>query len=100
LEKRGWFVARQSRSSLPDLIALKDGMILLVECKLGGYMPPRDRRHLISLARRRTGGKAILAFRRGTDLLLKEISTKWSKFDRPFDLEFPKYGMKNGWSRA
>jgi len=65
-------------------------MILLVECKLGGYMPPKDRRHLIFLARRRTGGKAVLAFRRGTGLLLKEISTKCSKIEGTFDLEFPK----------
>ena len=52
-------------------------------------MPLRERRHLISLARRQVGGRAILAFRKGQNLILNEISARMSKFDRPFDPEVP-----------
>jgi len=83
--KLGWFVIRQSKSSFPDLVALRDGSILLVECKVDGYIPSSERRHIVRLARKQVRGKAILAFRRGQKLLLAELSAKSAKFDKPFD---------------
>jgi len=85
LRKLGWFVIRQSKSSFPDLVALRDGSILLVECKVDGYIPSSERRHIVRLARKQVRGRAILAFRRGQKLLLAELSTKSAKFDKPFD---------------
>jgi len=88
LRKLGWFVIRQPRSSFPDLVALRDGSILLVECKVNGHVPSTERRHIVRLARRQVRGKAILAFRRGKELLLAELSAKSAKFDKPFDPRF------------
>ncbi len=86
LRKLGWFVVRQPRSAFPDLIALRDGSIILVECKVDGYLPSTERRHIVRLARRQVGGKAVLAFRRGRDLLLRELSPKSANHDKPFGL--------------
>lgn len=85
LRKLGWFVVRQPRSSFPDLIALKAGSILLVECKLNGRMPSTQRRHMARLARTKVEGTPILAFRRGRELLLAKVSRKSARFDKPFD---------------
>jgi len=85
LRKLGWFVIRQPRSSFPDLVALRDGSILLVECKVDGYIPSTERRHIVRLARTEVRGKAILAFRRGQRLLLAELSAKSAKSDKAFD---------------
>jgi len=96
LRKLGWFVVRQPKSSFPDLVALRDGSILLVECKVNGYIPPTERRHIVRLARKRVRGKAILAFRRGQELVLAELSAKSAKFDKPFDpqLEYESRGKQ------
>jgi len=95
LRKQGWFVVRQPQSSSPDLIALRDGSILLVECKLGGYIPKAERRHIISLAKRQVGGRAVLAFRRGRKLVLKELSSRWAGRDKLFDPSIECTGGKN-----
>lgn len=85
LKRLGWFVVRQPRSSFPDLIALKAGAILLVECKLDGHVPSTERRHIAHLARRLVRGKPVLAFRRERQVVLTELSAKSSRFDKPFD---------------
>lgn len=85
LKKLGWFVVRQPKSTFPDIIALRDGSILVIECKVDGYIPSTKRRHIVRLARKQIGGRAILAFRRGRELLLSELSPKSAKFDKPFD---------------
>jgi len=85
LRKLGWFVVRQPRSAFPDLVAIRDGSIILVECKVDGYMPSTERRYMVRLARRKVGGKAVLAFRRGRVLLLRQLSPRSANFDRPFE---------------
>jgi len=87
LRKLGWFVIRQSKSSFPDLIALRYGSILLIECKVNGYMPPAERRRIVSLARRQVGGTPILAFRKGHELLLSELSSRRARLHKPFDAQ-------------
>jgi len=54
LEKRGYFVVRSSGSHGPaDLLAVsKDGAILAVQCKLDGYLSPKEFRKLLVLAAR------------------------------------------------
>jgi len=54
LEKRGFFVVRSSGSHGPaDLLAVsKDGKVLAVQCKLDGYLPPKEFRKLLVLAAR------------------------------------------------
>jgi len=46
LESKGYFVARQARSSFPDLIAIKDGEVLLIECKVRGYLSKKERERI------------------------------------------------------
>ncbi len=81
----GWFVIRQPRSAFPDLVALKNGVILFVECKLHGYMPSAERRHIVRLARNHIKAKALLALKKEGRLLLYEISRRSARFDRCFD---------------
>ena len=54
LEKRGYFVVRSSGSHGPaDLLAVsKDGKVIAVQCKLDGYLPPKEFRKLLVLAAR------------------------------------------------
>lgn len=42
-ESQGYFVARQAKSSFPDLIALKPQEVVFIECKAGGSLPKNDR---------------------------------------------------------
>jgi Holliday junction resolvase len=74
LRHRGWFVVRQPRSAFPDLVALRKGKLVLVECRVGGSLSRKERRHLVSLARKELGGEALLAQRNGGSLVLKRIS--------------------------
>jgi Holliday junction resolvase len=59
-ESRGWVTVRAARSKPIDLIALKDGRILLIECKYNVGMSQRRRELLMDLARR-AGARPILA---------------------------------------
>jgi len=54
LEKRGYFVVRSSGSHGPaDLLAVsKDGKVLAIQCKLDGYIPPKEFRKLLTLTSR------------------------------------------------
>lgn len=74
-QKSGFFVARQARSSFPDLICLKDGAIVLVECKVDGYLSPDDRNRLCKLAKK-TKGVPMLAWREGRKIQLKVIHSE------------------------
>jgi Holliday junction resolvase len=85
LRKAGWFVFRQPRSLFPDMVALKDGAVLLVECKLNGRMPSVQRKRMVRIARMQAKGKAVLASRNGRGILLSELSAKSARFDKPFD---------------
>ena len=76
LERKGWFVARQTRSSFPDLIAIKNGKILLIECKVDPRnFSKREREDLISLAKK-LKAKPYLAFRRNRRIVLLPLGDK------------------------
>jgi len=72
LERLGYWVVRQSRSAFPDLIALKRGEILLVECRLRGRLTNMERKRLMELAER-LGARPLLAYREGRRLILEEL---------------------------
>jgi len=86
LRKQGWYVIRQPRSMFPDLIAFRDGTMLLVECKVHGYIAPAERRKIRKLVNRRLGGKPILASKREGEIMLQFLSSRSGKYDEPFDI--------------
>jgi len=77
LEGRGYFVVRQARSAFPDLIALKRGLTLLVECRVDGEISKEEKERLLVCAER-AGGRPILAFRkkRGREILFKSLISR------------------------
>jgi Holliday junction resolvase len=79
--RHGWFVVREPRSAFPDLIALRKGKLVLVECRVGGSLSRKERRKLVSLARQELGGEALLAHRDGTNLVLKRVSPTSARRD-------------------
>gem|GEM_PF-1998050 len=85
LSRLGWFVIRQPRSASPDLLALRKGIILLVECKIRGYIPPKQRRRMMRLTKSNPGAKAVLAMKSENGLLFRELSRRSSRYDKPFD---------------
>jgi Holliday junction resolvase len=85
LRKEGWYVIRQPRSMFPDLIAFRNGTIIVVECKLRGYISIKERRQMCRLARIEIHAKPILAFERDSKLQLNELSSRSSRYDKPFD---------------
>jgi Holliday junction resolvase len=99
LRKLGWFVIRQARSSFPDLIALRGDSILLVECKLAGRILLAQRRRIARLTRRQVRGKAILAFRKGREVKLTELSHRCARLDKPFDLGHGESFAPRSWKR-
>jgi Holliday junction resolvase len=76
-------VVRQPRSAFPDLIALKEGHILLVECKVNGRFSRAERKHINRL-HKHVKGIPVLAFRDQGRVVMQRLS-RTSKFDRPFD---------------
>jgi Holliday junction resolvase len=86
LRKQGWYVVRQPRSQCPDLVAFRDGTILLVECKVHGYVPPAERRKIRKLARQQLRGKPILASKEQGEIKLRLLSRS-GKYDKPFDVK-------------
>lgn len=91
LRKSGWYVVRQARSAFPDLIALKEGNILLVECKVDGRLSKTERTDINRL-RKLVRGVPVLAFRGNGRVILNQISRS-HKFDKPLD---PKIWLQNG----
>lgn len=63
LESRGWLTIRVARSKPLDLIALKNGSILLIECKYSSRISEKDKSRMIEMAKI-TAGKPILALRK------------------------------------
>jgi len=78
----------------PDLIAFREGAILLVECKVHGYIAPAERRKILKLARQQVGGKPILASRKKREIMLRLLSSRSAKYDKPFLLS--KTGPQGG----
>lgn len=64
LRGQGYFLVRQARSGFPDLVALRRGEILLVECRVDGYVSPDERDRFLRIAEQ-TGGRAVVARRVG-----------------------------------
>lgn len=63
LEKKSWIVIRAARSKPVDLIALKNGRILMVECKYSSRILKVDKSRLCMLADA-AGALPILALKK------------------------------------
>jgi Holliday junction resolvase len=50
-QRKGFFVVRQAKSAFPDIVAIKGVRVLLVECKVNGYLRRGEKRALLNLAR-------------------------------------------------
>lgn len=61
LARQGYFVTRAARSAFPDLVALRRGEVLLVECKLNGGLSLDDRVKFLSLGED-TGARCLVAY--------------------------------------
>lgn len=70
--RKGFDVVRQAKSAFPDLIALKNREVLLVECRIDGEISRDERLQLVNLAVR-MDGRAAVAHRNGRKLILKYI---------------------------
>jgi len=76
LKEKGYFVVRSAKSgTVCDLVALKKGKILLVQCKLNKKISRKEKEELAKLAEQ-VGGKAILAYSEKRRLKFKEIRRK------------------------
>ena len=74
LEEQGYFVVRSAGSKGPaDLVALREGEILLIQCKKDGRLSKDEAYELLEAARI-AGGKAILAYKEKRTLVLKEVN--------------------------
>jgi Holliday junction resolvase len=72
--RQGYLVIRAAQSKPIDLVALRDGRTLLVECKAGGSYLGNDRKkELLSLAEL-TGAKIIIATRRKRQVELTTLA--------------------------
>lgn len=50
-QSEGYFVLRSPRSAgLADLVAIKKGKVIMIQCKISGYLRPKDKRELYELA--------------------------------------------------
>jgi Holliday junction resolvase len=70
--QQGYFVVRAAKSAFPDLIALRRGEILLIECRVRGNLTKAEKERLIAYAKK-TGGRPILAYREGRKLRLSPL---------------------------
>jgi len=71
-EKNGHLVIRAAASRPIDLVCMKDGEAILVECKVRGYLSEDERERIIEYAKR-SGAKAMLATKKKRGLVLKVI---------------------------
>ena len=78
-EKSGWFVIRSAGShSWIDLVALKAGEVLLIQCKIDGRLSPAERQQLQELARD-TGCQVWMYSRDGRKIITQEIKEEAKK---------------------
>ncbi len=73
LETKGWFTVRAARSKPLDLIALKNGSILLIECKYSSRLSQKDKSKMIEIAKI-TSGKPILAVKKKYERRIRLIN--------------------------
>jgi len=50
LKRQGYLVIRAASSKPIDLVAIKDGKVILVECKFRNYLSPEDKEKLRKIA--------------------------------------------------
>jgi len=77
LRKDGFVVLRQAKSSFPDLYAIRFGNdlrhdIRIVECRVDGYLSPRERYEMLHMAAR-IGATPMVALRKGRRLVLEVL---------------------------
>lgn len=73
LRDEGYFVVRSAKSgTVCDLVALKKGEILLIQCKLNKKISRKEKEELAKLAEQ-VGGKALLAYSEKRKLKFEEI---------------------------
>ena len=72
---RGWLSIRAAGShGIVDVVAVKGGIIELVQCKTGGVISTEDLMELINAAEI-AGGTAKVAYRVGRKLFIKEAKS-------------------------
>jgi Holliday junction resolvase len=63
LKQKGYFVLRSPQSRGPvDLVAIRKGEILFIQCRINGYLEKAEKYELVELAKS-VGAKACLAWR-------------------------------------
>jgi len=72
LEKQGYFVIRAAASKPVDLVALKDGKAILVECKISKN-PSKERLALLHVYREKSGCSVLVAVKKKRRLILKPM---------------------------
>jgi Holliday junction resolvase len=65
LERMGYAVLRSARSAFPDLIAVRDGKPILIECKVNRYLSWEDKLKLLNLASSLDAGCAVAYSKKG-----------------------------------
>ncbi|MEM2233754.1 MAG: hypothetical protein QXP81_09485 [Nitrososphaerota archaeon] len=63
-ERDGWLVVRAARSKPVDLVCIRDGKVVLVECKYAGGRLTRKRREFLEGIARRFGVEVLVAFKK------------------------------------
>lgn len=95
LKKLGFFVLRSPASKSPiDLVAIRKGLVLFVQCKISGALPPKEWNALLDLSES-VGAVPILAERENIRGMLfhKLIDRKdGSKRPQPFEIYTPEEG--------
>jgi len=63
-ERRGWLVVRAARSRPVDLVCIKRGRTVLVECKYAGGRVSRDERTALARVSKKYGVEVVIAYKR------------------------------------
>ncbi len=63
-EDRGWLVIRAARSKPVDLVCIKDGRVMLVECKYAGGRLLKEERKALEKIGKRYGVDVVVARRK------------------------------------
>lgn len=61
LTEQGYFVVRAAKSAFPDLVAIRNGKVVLVECKLDGRLSIDEKIRFIEIGEITNAG-CMLAF--------------------------------------
>lgn len=51
IQAGGWLVFRQGKSAFPDLICIKDGVLVFVECKMNKYLSKNEKAEATKLSK-------------------------------------------------